>query len=336
MNFTQISNNELIFRMEKLVRSERKITHLVLLHIAEIEERKLFVEMGYDGMYAYLTRGLGYSEGSAYRRLQSARLLKQIPSVAQKIEEGHLNLTQLTQVQKCLKESAKAGENISTERTLDVLNKLENKNSWETQKTLALEMDLPVVVHEKIQPQKEGSVRLEVTLTQEQFSELETAKNLLSHICPDGSWSEVITALAKKFNYKKLQNSTHSATATKPKDINSSLDSNSGLLTSLSTSVPKGSVTSLLLVSPQKTPRKYIPIHYKRFLLKKADHHCEYKNPKTGQRCTSQYQLEIDHRHPLGLGGSNDLSNLRILCRAHNVLVAKHAGLKQKKCHDDF
>lgn len=307
MDFTQISNSELIFRMEKLVRTERKITHLVLLHIAEIEDRKLFAEMGYDGMYAYLTRGLGYSEGSAYRRLQSARLLTQVPSVAQKIEEGHLNLTQLTQVQKCLKESAKTGEEISTERTLEVLSKLENKNSWETQRTLALEMDLPVVVREKIQPQKDDSVRLEITLTQDQFAELETAKSLLSHICPDGSWSEVIATLAKKFNHKKVsnpQNSTRSAIA-------------------------RG-----VSVGPQssrnKTPRKYISIHYKRLLLNKARHHCEYQNPQTGQRCTSQYQLEVDHRQPLALGGNNELSNLRILCRTHNVLVAKHAGLKQK------
>lgn len=34
-----------------------------------------------------MTRGLGYSEGSAYRRLQSARLLKQVPTVADKIEQ---------------------------------------------------------------------------------------------------------------------------------------------------------------------------------------------------------------------------------------------------------
>lgn len=79
MNLKNISNFELTQRLEKLVRTERKITHLVLLHIIEIEERKLYAEMGFDGMYTFLTRGLGYSEASAYRRLQAARLVKQVP-----------------------------------------------------------------------------------------------------------------------------------------------------------------------------------------------------------------------------------------------------------------
>ena len=61
-NLNALSNDDLISRMEKLVRTERKITHLVLLHIAELEERKVYAELGYDGMYSYLTRGLGYSD----------------------------------------------------------------------------------------------------------------------------------------------------------------------------------------------------------------------------------------------------------------------------------
>jgi len=86
MKIKALSNNDLLNQFNKLVRTERKITHLVLLYIAEIETRKIYADLGFDGMYAYLTRGLGYSEGSAYRRLQSARLLKQVPRVAEKVE----------------------------------------------------------------------------------------------------------------------------------------------------------------------------------------------------------------------------------------------------------
>ncbi len=102
MNLKHFSNTELIARLEKLARTERKITHLILWHILEVEERRIYAELGYDGMYSYLTRGLGYSDGSAYRRLQSARLLKHVPHIAEKIEAGSLNLSQLTQVQKSL------------------------------------------------------------------------------------------------------------------------------------------------------------------------------------------------------------------------------------------
>lgn len=210
MNLKNISNYELTQRLEKLVRTERKITHLVLLHIVEIEERKLYAEMGFDGMYTYLTRGLGYSEASAYRRLQAARLLKQVPSVAEKIESGALNLSQLTQVQKCLKEEAKIGVKASTQRTEEILENLQHKNAFETQKTLAVEFNQPVQKIENLRPQADDSVRIEVTLTAEQFQELEQAKNLLSHICPDGSWADVIATLAKNYNQKKLGKNVNS------------------------------------------------------------------------------------------------------------------------------
>ncbi|MFM6928424.1 MAG: HNH endonuclease [Bdellovibrio sp.] len=321
MEFKFISNSELIQRLEKLVRTERKITHLVLLHIAEVEERKVYADLGFDGMYSYLTRGLGYSEGSAYRRLQSARLLKQVPAVAGKIEDGSLNLSQLTQVQKCLKESARKGESVSVEYTLEVLTKLENKNSFETQKTLALELNLPIEHHQKVKPQQDESVRIEITLTKEQFAELEQAKNFLSHICPDGNLPEIIATLAKKYNQSKV--SSRKAT---PIVIATGQDS-------VSDPKIKGLEETSLQVPLRKSVsnpihRQYISVHNKRSLLSKAQHRCEYKSSKTHRRCESKYKLEIDHRLPIALGGTNEYQSLRVLCQTHNALAARQAGLQ--------
>ncbi|KYG63664.1 hypothetical protein AZI86_12605 [Bdellovibrio bacteriovorus] len=204
MSLKFYSNQELIQRIEKLVRTERKITHLVLLHINEIETRKLHLDMGYDGMYSYLTKGLGFSDGAAYRRLQSARLLNQVPEVAEKIEAGTLNLSQLTQVQKCLTEASQKGVVVSAYQATRILEKIENKNGFETLKTLAAEFDIPAQSFTKLTPQKDQSVRLEVTLSEQQFAELELARSLLSHVFPDGQWSDIIGSLAERFNKKKL------------------------------------------------------------------------------------------------------------------------------------
>ncbi|MFM6929350.1 MAG: hypothetical protein ACKOX6_12860 [Bdellovibrio sp.] len=257
---------------------------MVLLHIAEIEERKSYADLGFDGMYSYLTRGLGYSEGSAYRRLQSARLLKQVPAVAQKVEEGSLNLSQLTQVQKCLKESAKNGESFSIEQTLEVLAKLENKNSFETQKALAVEMNLPIEIHQKVKPQQDESVRLEITLTKEQFAELEQAKNLLSHICPNGSWSEVIGILAKKHNRSKLSGRKveQSAIAT---GLDSDFHLGKNSFTEHSDTPSSQKNMSLVVGSERTNRRQYISVHVKRALLVKAQHCCEYEDRDVFQSC---------------------------------------------------
>lgn len=328
MILANISNDELILRMQKLVRTERKVMHLVLPHIAEIEYRKLYADLGFDGMYSYLTQGLGYSESAAYRRLKSARLLKQIPSVAEKIEDGSLNLSQLTQVQKCLKESTKKGESISIEQATEVLAKLENKNSFETQKTLALEMNLQIETHEKIKPQRNDSVRLELTLTKEQFEELEKAKSLLSHICPDGSWSDVISTLAKTYNSKKLAGRTKTNGG-----IDCDLTANSKISNEKSEHTTQSfAATKVCKIERMQTKssRQYLSIHTKRILFQNANHCCEYKDPKTNKKCHSTYKLEIDHRHPVALGGTNEFTNLRILCQTHNALAARKAGFQYK------
>ncbi|MBK9322056.1 MAG: hypothetical protein IPM97_03695 [Bdellovibrionaceae bacterium] len=41
MDFKKISNEELNLRLEKLARSERKLTHVILLHINEVDSRDL-------------------------------------------------------------------------------------------------------------------------------------------------------------------------------------------------------------------------------------------------------------------------------------------------------
>lgn len=198
MELSKLSNFELIGRLKTLVRTERKITHLILLHINEVESRKLYAKAGRDSMFKYLTKDLGYGEDSAYRRLNAARLLKQVPQVAEKIEDGSLNLTQLTQVQKCIREESKAGGQVSPEQTLQILEQVENKSTFETKKVLAIEFNQPIQIHEVITPQRDESVRLELTLTQEQMKNLEKVQDLLSHVLHDGTLADVINYLAEK------------------------------------------------------------------------------------------------------------------------------------------
>jgi len=64
-------------------------------------------------------------------------------------------------------------------------------------------------------------------------------------------------------------------------------------------------------------------------LLTVAGHQCQYKL-RDGKICGSTYQLQIDHIFPKALGGSDDIHNLRILCRTHNNLMAEKFGLTRK------
>lgn len=278
MNLSQLANSELLLRLEKLSRTERKITHLILWHILEVENRKLYADRGFASCFEYLTKGLGYSEGSAYRRLQSARLLKAVPeklsaTIAVKLEQGSLNLSQLTQVQKCLKNDKKLNKQKGSIQplinTIQVLELIENQNTFETQKILAQQFNQPVQAFEKIISQRNDSVKIEMILTKEQMKNLQQAQSLLTHVCPEGNVAAVVDYL----------------------------------------------VTQHILKSKKKNDIKPC---------------CEYVDPITGRKCESNYQLQKDHIIPKAKGGSDYASNLRTLCRTHNLAEARRWGLSNE------
>ena len=83
----------------QLAQSEREILSQVLLHIREVDRRKLFAALGFASLFDYLTRGLKYSEGSAQRRISAARLSSTVPMVIELIETGDLTLAQTSLIQ---------------------------------------------------------------------------------------------------------------------------------------------------------------------------------------------------------------------------------------------
>ncbi|WP_413581859.1 HNH endonuclease [Bdellovibrio sp. HCB288] len=316
MDLTNLSNNDLLTRVEKLARTERKITHLVLWHLIEVEGRRLYLDLGYTSLFKYLTTHLNYSEDSAYRRIQAAKLLKKVPQVEQSLEDGSLNLTQMQQVQKCLTKELESGVNVSLEQTKSILAQIQNKSSFETQKILSVEFNQPIQTHETIKPQSDDSVRLEITLTDEQMRHLQNAKDLLSHVLPNPTWAELISYLAQTQIHKRLGKKAVLQ----------------GSIAMLNADTAEGNIGESEAKVEQRNKetiaRKAIKISTKRVLLKKAHHCCEFLHPTLG-RCNSKYQLQIDHRLPLALGGTNDESNLRVLCRLHNMAEARRLGVAQ-------
>jgi hypothetical protein len=70
------------------------------------------------------------------------------------------------------------------------------------------------------------------------------------------------------------------------------------------------------------------PTYYKReldrALWERAQSQCEFIDEKTGRRCDCRFGLQREHVIPLALSGTNDLSNMELLCATHNQLRARH------------
>jgi hypothetical protein len=197
VNLQRLSNEELDQNLKFLVRQEREILSEILEHICEIDRRKFYLQMAYSSLFDYLTKHLGYSAGSAQRRIDAARLVREVPELSDKLESGSLNLAQVSLVQKAIRLKK------ATANKREILASLENKSFSESQIIVAQALDLEIKEPTKITAQKDESVRLEVTLTKDQWEKLQRMKDLL----PSGSgeWSEVFEYLADKVIQQKTR-----------------------------------------------------------------------------------------------------------------------------------
>jgi hypothetical protein len=201
MNLQKVTNEELALNLKSLISKEREILSLILEHILEIDRRKFFLKMAYSSLFDYLTRHLGYSAGSAQRRIDAARLMKDVPELSEKLESGSLNLSQVSLVQKAIRQ-----KKVQISNKLEILESLENKSFFESQTIVAKALDIEIKEQTKITNQKDESVRLEITLSKEQWEKLQQMKSLLPN--GSGEWSEVLEYLADKVIEKKTKAKT--------------------------------------------------------------------------------------------------------------------------------
>ncbi len=105
MNLKHLTDKALLEDTKILISQERSILVKLLFHLKEIDQRKLYSDLKLPSLYEYCTRELKLSEGGAQRRIVAARMLKELPQIAGKIENGNLLLCNLVTVSKYIKEN---------------------------------------------------------------------------------------------------------------------------------------------------------------------------------------------------------------------------------------
>jgi 5-methylcytosine-specific restriction endonuclease McrA len=77
------------------------------------------------------------------------------------------------------------------------------------------------------------------------------------------------------------------------------------------------------LAQTDTTPTsRHIPAAVRRAVHARDGGRCAYRD-KHGRRCARRHDLEFHHKHPFARGGDHSPSNLTLMCRTHNTLMAE-------------
>src|SRR5689334_13960653 len=87
-----LSNEDLLEAFAGLVAQDRRTPAALLAHIAEIDARHLYLRDGHESMRSYCLVRLGLSEDAAAKRIQVARLTRELPALFPAIADGRLSL----------------------------------------------------------------------------------------------------------------------------------------------------------------------------------------------------------------------------------------------------
>lgn len=354
----KLSDQNLLSQTKLLIQKERNITLQVIQHLSEIESRKLYFKRGFSSLFEYAVKELGYSEGSAYRRIKAMKLCQDLPETASKIRTGNLNLTTVSQLQTFFeKQSRKAQETqtrlqsnqkpLSIQRSdssprripasslesktqkLDVLKKVEGKSRRQTEKVLC-EIDPEInQVREKVRYLNKDQVEVKLILDKNSYEKIEQLRNLLAHKNPNMSYGELVTVLTElgldKYDPRrklKTQKRVEKESQKIWKDNSSKICLKQYIKNkSQSKTEPQKFYKrkeEKINENLQKQKSRYISAEVRRLVWTRDFGECSYVCSQTKRKCRSKHLLQIDHIRPYSLGGSSDPSSLRLLCAGHN------------------
>ena len=351
-----LSNAALHQRNVGTAREERECTGRLLWQLKESEARKLYLEFEKcDSLYAYCIRELKMSNGSAGRRVNAARLLGEFPELSEKIVEGSTNLSNLSLMQTYVRaEEKRIGRKVPVEQKRELLERIEHKAGDDVELVLAqaLPEAKPTQVSRRVRADED--VDYTIRFNPRILEKIERVRALNSHKREFGDLVGMIEALCDEHLERndpamrkpkrpktpkvnpvaaqtplKIQDPGCAEEGASPSARDLGNDEETSCAAPTAPSQPLTQV-DLAARSPRSMHerRKQHSAKKERRLYQRAGSRCEHVD-ESGVRCTRRFHLQIDHIVPWTLGGSDDLENLQLLCRPHNL----RKGMRVRERH---
>jgi hypothetical protein len=319
MSLASLSPEALTAKLVELRSDERRMLIEFLRHLAEVDRRELYLELGYSSLFAFCTDHLRLTRSAAFRRTTACRLLAKHPDIADYLGDGRLCLTTLVELRNVLDDAGcreildRASGMTEDEVKLLVATLTPQSVPAPMLRKLPSPVPPPAPVSAgpaltprvppaevpieprrpapRVEPISHELRLLRVAVSAELAADLEKVKSALSHKIPDGDLEKVLHECIRvtlEACDKRRRGSLN------PRPIHAHPNVNS----------------------------RHIPAHVKRTVWTRDGGSCTFVG-STGHRCNSTHQVEFHHVAPFGKGGETTSENLTLLCARHNGYRAK-------------
>jgi hypothetical protein len=300
---------------ELLVRSSI-IDAEFLIHLSEIDARKLYAARSYSSMFAFCVGALHLSEDATCTRIAVMRAMHRFPVVLECIRTRSVHLTGLRLLEPHLTE----------ENHRDVLAEATGKSKRDIEELVARlaprppvpdsirklppraapAPELPAastpppptpinpVYRPPIQPLAPDSYKVELTADRALRDKLKLAQDLMRHRVPNGNLSTILD-LALDLLIDEVKKERF-GDGRKPR--------------------------ASPVEQPQEPATRHIPAAVSRPVVERDGYQCTFVDEETGRRCDETGWLELDHLDGYARTHEHSVDSVAVRCRTHNQYAA--------------
>lgn len=315
-----VTDPELENRLKRLAGYERKALTVLLAHLGEFDRRRLFADRGQPSMFQYCVSVLGYSEQAAYKRIQAARAAREHPHLLEHLWRGELHLAAIVVL----------APHLRKENFRDLIAAARGKSKQELEIFVAglapkpdtpdLLRALPAATNDKASavastppdPGRPSSPSAQPAVPQE-----------VKPLAPARFLFRFTGSADLRSKYARLTKLMGIAPNGRMEDVfEAAVDSLLDRLDPECRAIRRAARRSKPSCQGHSDSRT-VPRALRDEVWQRDSGRCTFMNSE-GIRCPATSWLEIDHIRPYSLGGRSDnVENLRLLCRAHNQMMAR-------------
>ncbi len=314
--------------LKSTLQAMEKAKQCSVLWFDEINERRLFRELGYASINQYAEQELGFSSSRTGDYLQLCRSFKKLPQVKEKVKSGELAYTAARVLARVANEENEKG-------WLDfALNNSRRELEREVKRAKDEAVDDAVgqapllAVQPKRRPAAVVPVRVGFEMTPTQLARYEKLWEQIRKQ-RNAPADKVEALLAVMEDYVATHPEQESSTRVDirppvqihihqcPECEKAVVQTGKGEL-EMSQAELERAQCDCQLSQPKKRNKTSIPPSVRRLVLARARHQCQ----RAG--CSHSQFLEVHHIVPRSMGGSNDPDNCTCLCSACHGLVHNH------------